>query len=75
MIAISVTVIAIAIVLFISSFFMNDRLKDLENQLEELSLSTVQNTYLIQKKMKILEEELEPEAAFEEELSKKSPEK
>ncbi|MFB1050354.1 hypothetical protein [Paraliobacillus sp. JSM ZJ581] len=48
----------IAIVLFILSFFANDRLKQIENQVEQLSIATLQDTYQIKKKIKILEEEL-----------------
>lgn len=48
----------IAIALFILSFFVNDRFEDLENQIEQLSISTMQDTYQMKKKIKILEEEL-----------------
>ncbi|WP_182199580.1 hypothetical protein [Paraliobacillus salinarum] len=49
---------SIAIVLFILSFFANDQFKQLENQIEQMSISTLQDTYQIKKKIKILEEEL-----------------
>lgn len=51
-------VIAIAVILFILSFYMNDKFEELEGQLEQLSISTMQDTYQIKKKVKILEEEL-----------------
>lgn len=37
---------------------MNDRFKQVENQLEQFSISTMQETYQMKKKVKILEEEL-----------------
>ncbi len=52
------TIILIAIGLFIASFFMNDRIKEIEDQLEQFSISTMQDTYQIKKKLKVLEEEL-----------------
>lgn len=48
----------IAVLLFVLSFFMNDKFEDLENQIEQLSISTMQDTYQIKKKVKVLEEEL-----------------
>lgn len=52
------TILIVAVILFILSFFMNDRFKDLEDQLEQYSMSTMQDTYQMKKKIKILEEEL-----------------
>ncbi|MCT2537564.1 hypothetical protein NC661_01260 [Aquibacillus koreensis] len=56
-----ISLITVAIVLFILSFFMNDRFKQIEEQLEQLSISSLQDSYQLKKKMKILEEELLPE--------------
>ncbi|MFD2630836.1 hypothetical protein [Oceanobacillus kapialis] len=53
-----IAILVVAIVLFILSFFMNDRIEDLESQLEQFSISTMQDTYQMKKKIKILEEEL-----------------
>jgi hypothetical protein len=53
-----IAILVVAIVLFVLSFFMNDRLEDLESQLEQFSISTMQDTYQMKKKIKILEEEL-----------------
>lgn len=53
-----ITIMVIAGVLFILSYFMNDRLADLESQFEQFSISSMQDTYQINKKLKILEEEL-----------------
>lgn len=58
MISIIISLIVIAIVLFIISFFINDKFKLLEDQLEQTSLSSLQETYQMKKKIKILEEEL-----------------
>lgn len=53
-----VTLISVAIVLIIFSFFMNDKFSDLENQIEQFSISTMQDTYQMKKQIKVLEEEL-----------------
>lgn len=53
-----ITLIAVGIILIILSFFMNDKFDELESQLEQFSISTMQDTYQIKKKLKILEEEL-----------------
>ncbi|UOQ47447.1 hypothetical protein MUN88_15440 [Gracilibacillus caseinilyticus] len=51
-------VIIIAIILWILSFFTQDKFKQLEDQLEQFSISTLQETYQLKKKVSILEEEL-----------------
>lgn len=56
-----VTILAIGLILFILSYFMNDRIEEVENQLEQFSITTMQDTYQMKKKIKILEEELLPE--------------
>ncbi|WP_269412190.1 hypothetical protein [Lentibacillus daqui] len=53
-----ITLIAVAVVLFILTFFMNDKFADLESQMEQLSISSMQDTYQLKKKIKVLEEEL-----------------
>ncbi|TQS74706.1 hypothetical protein DX933_11460 [Ornithinibacillus gellani] len=58
MIYVGIAIIAIAVILFILSFFMNDRFESLESQIEQLSISTMQDAYQMKKKIKILEEEL-----------------
>src|SRR5699024_10811781 len=58
MLYVGISIIVIAVVLFILSFFTNDKFEDLESQIEQLSLSTMQDTYQMKKKIKILEEEL-----------------
>jgi len=58
MLIVFITLISVSIVLIILSFFMNDKLTELEGQLEQFSISTMQDTYQMKKKIKILEEEL-----------------
>lgn len=53
-----VAIIAIALVLFVLSLFMRDKFSELDSQLEQLSISTMQDNYKMSKKIKILEEEL-----------------
>ncbi|SFD54327.1 hypothetical protein SAMN05216238_102140 [Lentibacillus persicus] len=53
-----ISIIVIAVVLLILSFFMNDKFDDLESEVEQLSISTMQENYQMKKKIKILEEEL-----------------
>lgn len=52
------TIIVIAIILLIASFYMNDKYNDIESEMEQLSIQTMQDTYQIKKKLEILEEEL-----------------
>lgn len=54
-------VIVVGIALFILSFFVNDRLEEVESQLEQLSITTMQDTYQLKKKVAVLEEELLPQ--------------
>lgn len=53
-----VTLLATAIVLFIVSFFVNDRFSELESEFEQFSISMMQENYRVKKKIEILEEEL-----------------
>lgn len=53
-----ITIIVVGIGLFITSFFLTDKVKELENQLEQFSITTMQDTYQIRKKLRVLEEEL-----------------
>ncbi|HLR14435.1 MAG TPA: hypothetical protein VK144_01305 [Bacillota bacterium] len=52
------TLLAVGLVLLIISFFMSDRFSELESEFEQFSISTMQDTYQIKKKIEILEEEL-----------------
>lgn len=53
-----VSIIVIGLALFIGSYFMNDKFTELEEQLEQFSINTMQETYQMKKKLRILEEEL-----------------
>ncbi|MFS0672819.1 hypothetical protein [Ornithinibacillus sp. 179-J 7C1 HS] len=58
MIIAGITIVVIAVALFIASFFLNDRFEKIESEIEQLSISTMQETYQLKKKVKVLEEEL-----------------
>lgn len=58
MLYIVLALIGVAVVLFIISFFLNDKFSELESQIEQFSITTMQDTYQMKKKIKILEEEL-----------------
>ncbi len=47
-----------SIVLLVLSFFKKDKYKELENQVENLTMIVMQENYQLKKKMKVLEEEL-----------------
>ena len=53
-----ISVSTVGIVLFILSFFMTDQLKEIEYQVEQIRISSLQDRYFINNKMKVLEEEL-----------------
>jgi len=65
-----ISIIVIAIVLFVLSYFVNDRFEQLEGQVEQLSISMMQDTYQIKKKLKLLEEEVLPEEMMDDMLTK-----
>jgi len=58
MIVAIVTLLIIGISLFALSFFMNNRFEEIEEQIEQLSISTLQDRYIMKNKIKVLEEEL-----------------
>ncbi|WLR46263.1 hypothetical protein LC065_11730 [Halobacillus litoralis] len=68
------TLTAVALGLFILSYFMNDRMKELENQVEQVNMTMMQSNYQLKKKMKILEEELLAED-LSQEIMKQPPKK
>lgn len=49
---------SLSILLFILSFFRKDRTEDIEKQIEELSITYMQEMYQLKKKIRHLEEEL-----------------
>ncbi|MUV39631.1 uncharacterized protein JNUCC1_03515 [Lentibacillus sp. JNUCC-1] len=61
-------VIGVGLVLFIVSFFMNDKMSDIEGQIDQLQITTMQETYQMKKKIKILEEELLSDTVGEDSL-------
>jgi len=52
-----ISLLSLAILLFIAAFFKKDRVSKLEEDLEQLTLTHMQDIYLLKKKIKILEEE------------------
>jgi len=53
-----IALISISVLLFIISFFMNDPVKVVKEELDQLSIQMLQDTYQLKKKVRILEEEL-----------------
>lgn len=53
-----ISLLSVAVVLIIISLFLNDRYAELEEQIEQVSISAMQDTYQLNKKIKVLEEEL-----------------
>lgn len=53
-----ISLISLAVLLLILSFFQKDRISDLEKQVENLTMTVMQENYQLKKRMKILEEEL-----------------
>lgn len=64
-----------AIVLFLLSFLLKDKSKELEKDMEELSMKFLQENYQLKKRLKVLEEELllEPEIQSQEPLPAEEP--
>ncbi|MBM7660835.1 hypothetical protein JOC85_001607 [Bacillus mesophilus] len=58
MVYILIGLFSFAILLLFLTFFKRDKVKDLEEQLEQLSLTMMQENYQMKKRIKILEEEL-----------------
>lgn len=50
--------IVIAIIIYLLSFFKQSKLENLEKQVEQLSLSMIQESYHLKKQIKVLQEEL-----------------
>ncbi|KAA0549410.1 hypothetical protein FZW96_05740 [Bacillus sp. BGMRC 2118] len=55
---IMIGLLSFAVLLLILSFFKRDKVNDIEEQLEQLSLTVMQENYQMKKRIKILEEEL-----------------
>jgi hypothetical protein len=52
------SLIALAAILFILSFFLKDPYKELREEIDQLTIQQIQDLYQIKKKLKVLEEEL-----------------
>lgn len=62
MIIVFVTLIIVAIALFVVSYFLTDKVDDLEEQFEQFTISTQQDTYQLNRKMRILEKQLKDQS-------------
>ncbi|GEL77329.1 hypothetical protein [Tenuibacillus multivorans] len=58
MIYVITSLFVVGLVLFIISFFLHNRFDELEKQIDQLSISTLQDGYVLKNKIKVLEEEL-----------------
>ncbi|KGX90857.1 hypothetical protein N781_05655 [Pontibacillus halophilus JSM 076056 = DSM 19796] len=58
MLYVILTLLGVGFALYALSFFMNDRIADLEEQVEQISMNNMQENYQLKKKLKVLEEEL-----------------
>ncbi|MDZ5470990.1 hypothetical protein SM124_04405 (plasmid) [Bacillus sp. 31A1R] len=50
--------LSVSILLLLSSFFVKDSVKEVRNELDQLSMQNIQELYQIKRKLKVLEEEL-----------------
>lgn len=48
-----ISIIIVAVVLFVLSYFMRDKFEELETQLEQLSITSMQDTYQMKKQIKM----------------------
>lgn len=71
----SLILMGIGIVLIIISFFLKDRTKQIEKEVEELSIGIYQETNGIKRRLKIVEEELLLEPNFKVQSPKPAPKK
>jgi len=53
-----ITLFILSLLLFLLSFFLKDPYKQLEEEIDQLSMQQLQEMYQIKKKLKVLEEEL-----------------
>ncbi|WP_078379704.1 hypothetical protein [Sutcliffiella halmapala] len=58
MLIVSILLLAIAIGLIALSFFVGDKYSELKEEVEQLSFDVVQDKYKLERKIKVLEEEL-----------------
>ncbi len=62
MLYIIITLATIAIILFVSSFFMNDRFANIEKLVEEQSIKTSQDVFALKRKLTDLDERIQTNA-------------
>ncbi|OIJ16736.1 hypothetical protein BKP37_05790 [Anaerobacillus alkalilacustris] len=53
-----ISMFSISIILFLISFFKKDKNKEVEKQIENFSITLMQEIYQLKKKIKVLEEEI-----------------
>lgn len=70
MLIVTLVLLGISLLLLLLSFFLRDPIKDLREEIDQLSIQQVQELYKMKKKIKVLEEEL---MIGEEDFSFKSP--
>lgn len=58
MLIVTLALLGVSLLLLILSFFLRDPIKDLRDEIDQLSIQQVQELYKIKKKLKVLEEEL-----------------
>ncbi|MED5098640.1 hypothetical protein [Niallia circulans] len=58
MLIVMLVIIGVSLFLLILSLFLRDPIKDLREEIDQLSIQQVQELYKIKKKLKLLEEEL-----------------
>ena len=70
-----ISLFALSLILFIVSFFLKDTYKILREEIDQLSMTHIQELYMIKKKIKVLEEEiLISDESFQPALSVRQPE-
>ncbi|MBP3951251.1 DUF6115 domain-containing protein [Bacillus suaedae] len=52
-----IVLFSLSLLLFILAYFKKDRIKELEKQLEEMSITQMQELYILKKKIRSLEEQ------------------
>lgn len=70
-----ITLIVVAIVLFIASFFFKDGFKKIEDQFEEFSITTMQDSYQIKKRLQLLEDGMKTDDVIQNNIPEKFKDK
>lgn len=53
-----IILLSLSVILFVISFFLRDSTKDVRKELDEVSMQVLQESYLLKKRVKVLEEEI-----------------